>query len=290
MDCGYNLRGLPGDGRCPECGQDIAGSLAYHTCWSHPLRLRAVRTGGVLLAGSQALWLVVSPLLMVIGRGGSIEKSLLFWCLIVFSGPRAWTIGVTAGEYGGVKSLLIGVGLLLVPTIGQVMGLWRLTIPLFPGEQDARWWDSRRLLRLFSVLMPLPLVALLITKATLGVSDGGLIWGILSAIMLVGDMVVCVLVGHRLRRVAQRIDRARLGGWCRVVTYCIATAEALISIHLFTYLVGGFKSVTLPAALTGIYSMAALSLCFLGMVVCMVRRLHVLVRSSNPAPVATACQ
>jgi hypothetical protein len=43
--CGYNLRGLPADGRCPECAHPIAASLAHQLRAADPLWLAAIIAG-----------------------------------------------------------------------------------------------------------------------------------------------------------------------------------------------------------------------------------------------------
>ena len=46
IDCGYNLRGLRTDGRCPECGGEVAASLRGHELHHASLPwLRSVRRG-----------------------------------------------------------------------------------------------------------------------------------------------------------------------------------------------------------------------------------------------------
>jgi hypothetical protein len=49
--CGYNLRGLPTSGRCPECGTDVSDSISAERLWTlrksppDPAWARQVREG-----------------------------------------------------------------------------------------------------------------------------------------------------------------------------------------------------------------------------------------------------
>lgn len=62
IDCGYNLRGLKTDGRCPECGGEVAASLRGHELHYASLAwLRTVRRGFCLMK-----WAIILSLLAII--------------------------------------------------------------------------------------------------------------------------------------------------------------------------------------------------------------------------------
>ncbi len=59
IDCGYNLRGLKTDGRCPECGGEVAASLRGHELHHASLPwLRSVRRGFRLMRNALLLTLL----------------------------------------------------------------------------------------------------------------------------------------------------------------------------------------------------------------------------------------
>jgi hypothetical protein len=66
MQCGYNQRSLPADGRCPECGHDVATTLRERT-GTRPVRLWLYDAGGGLaLVGWGVICLTVPPAAAVV--------------------------------------------------------------------------------------------------------------------------------------------------------------------------------------------------------------------------------
>jgi hypothetical protein len=66
VDCGYNLRSLKTDGRCPECGVEVAASLVGHELHAASLPwLRTVRRGFVQLRAAIVLALLVGLLVIL---------------------------------------------------------------------------------------------------------------------------------------------------------------------------------------------------------------------------------
>src|ERR1700722_4903874 len=68
IKCGYNLRGLPANGSCPECGLSICismqrGQLRY----SSPMHLATLHHAILFLLGGTALFLVLEVAWKVMG-------------------------------------------------------------------------------------------------------------------------------------------------------------------------------------------------------------------------------
>lgn len=57
LKCGYDLRGLPEDDRCPECGEDVA-----HGIWRIPLDLRPFKLFNAVIFGVPGVAVLVLPL------------------------------------------------------------------------------------------------------------------------------------------------------------------------------------------------------------------------------------
>jgi hypothetical protein len=272
MDCGYNLRSLSPDGRCPECGREVGASLAFHDFWHQSPRLRRLRTGVFLLAASQIVWLVISPVLILIRFGSTQGADLLFWFLIVFDGPRPWVVGAVFGERPDDGMLAMAVGFLLIPTIAQIAAMWRLATPTLDGEQSRLRSYARPWLRIASIAAPALLPVMLLTNALPG-PHRETVWGILVAIMLLIDMLLALLLSSRLGRIARRLNWPALGHCARIIGYGIVAADAMVMVHLGNGLLFGLRENTMLICLLGIYSLAFFSLCQLPVAILLARSL-----------------
>mgnify|MGYP005843800295 CR=1 FL=1 len=121
IGCGYNLRTLPGSGRCPECGRPVAWSLEVSP------RLRPAAAGVGLFVTEFALgaacWVlfptIVLPVMLypvvrmvMIAAGSRLWQAMEDAPTPGWSVRRDWLIGTTA--VGGVLDLLTGFGLFFV--------------------------------------------------------------------------------------------------------------------------------------------------------------------------------
>ena len=101
--CSYNLRGLPTEGRCPECGTSVGWSIHGHLLhFSDPVWVQHLAGG--------ALWMIWSVFL---GIG----------LTIVGVGIDAW-LSARAGAGAGTTSSLAGV---VASGVGLV-AYWKLTM------------------------------------------------------------------------------------------------------------------------------------------------------------------
>jgi len=94
VDCGYNLRGLKPDGRCPECGVEVAASLVGHELHAASLPwLRTVRRGfgqmklAILLSVAACVLAIGIETLLELPYPGSRAAVTIVW--LVFAAPMS---------------------------------------------------------------------------------------------------------------------------------------------------------------------------------------------------------
>ena len=153
--CGYNLRGLSADGRCPECGHAVADSLRATSLFhADPRWLRRLAVAGVLPLAA-VVFVVVFEI---------VEGSLKQWLL---AGGAFYYVNA-AGFFAGQLLLAAGPALLLFRP---------------PRRYDAR--PARRRLGLAApalhVVVTLAMVVLLLVNASLPVSPSGMSSGYANA-------------------------------------------------------------------------------------------------------------
>lgn len=145
-DCGYNLRGLRLDGRCPECGRPTIDTFA------RPLRARTgvlaeemVRRPGVLLVGLLAWWVIDSTSALappVVARFIVIAATVgIAPLLLITLAGMSRLLRATRSRPGGssrplrdIAGLWFTLGALAVLLGGSLMGLtlfWPAELPLF---------------------------------------------------------------------------------------------------------------------------------------------------------------
>jgi hypothetical protein len=180
--CAYNLRGLPVDGNCPECGRAVGLSIV-----------------GDLLRYSDPAWLVT------LRRGVTlILLSILAMIVVAFIGGF---LGARAGNGNeGSPAALMSLGAQLL----GFFGAWFLTAPDPSGVGEDLYGTSRNVIRvtlLISMVQPLVNAAVPVIQPSLD---------LMKAIMLLGIPVgIAGLVGQfaqlqYLGKLATRIPDPKL--------------------------------------------------------------------------------
>lgn len=191
--CEYNLRGLMRDGRCPECGLEVAESLKsplLHDCgagwlnwsrwWLYALAASGVLyLGGLLAAAGGEIWWVATPSLNPWMSGT--------WVLAVF--------------FRSDRGLILGVCVLALLLRG--VAAWALTkepdrnVPI--SGPWLRW--GIRFIVVVSAGTPVALLAnrfFIVDQATM------------YMVLAAPDAILAWLIGMRLRSMARRVPAQRL--------------------------------------------------------------------------------
>lgn len=81
--CGYNLRGLPHTGKCPECSKDIALSLPRAPVLT-PLEARAIAKAlARVFFSALAILVGILAAVLIAGLFPFASRSVLLWCCIL---------------------------------------------------------------------------------------------------------------------------------------------------------------------------------------------------------------
>lgn len=188
LNCGYNLKGLPPSGLCPECGTKFAGTRGEEFAGDWPTRyLGRLRLGAIL-----AQW----GLLIVSGAGFTLASlGLVPW--IAWNARWAWLLTIS-----GI-AVVAGIALVLV-------GLWLITTR--PGGAQARFQSEnvQFVLRSAVVILavsPLSLFLLLLPDPEFIATMLMLVAGICLFIVYFGSLRYLWFLGQWIRS-----SRVRRGG------------------------------------------------------------------------------
>jgi heme/copper-type cytochrome/quinol oxidase subunit 2 len=254
--CGYNLRGLSVEGRCPECGV-LVGLSTYGDllCYSDPVWLAKLRSGVSLILWGVLVMVVTVVLVVVVA--------------IVLGARAAARAGGTAPPAtgpGGMQAVLIS----LAPLAGyalMVAGSWLLTEPDPSGLGEDQYGTARKLIR---VMLGIGVLNYLISAGmTMGPVPLSAYLGLhsLNFLCQVAGMVGTLAQLQYLKKLAARIPDDALAGraqtimWGYGVSYGIVMACGFISILILR---PGMAPVITPGAGAGMGVMGALAVvgCF----------------------------
>ena len=196
--CGYDLRGLPRDALCPECGTPLVQSLYGEYLRHRPVTwLRSLLRGAALVLVAQGGWLALSGYWL--SRHGSYDWNVL------------------------VSSPLSGITLPLALTAVNLLGVLFLTSPL--PHQTERVGSPRRMLRLGTAIM----AVMIVTGYAPAVREPAAtaFWVTFGVVQALTSFVTGVF----LSTVAMRVPNKGLA----LETLLVAAATALLEAALYVY-------------------------------------------------------
>ena len=203
MDCGYNLRGLPIGGKCPECGMPIAATSEI----DEPLSQAPTR---VILAFIRGCW------------AASIILALCVGMLAALRFP-AWPSEISRWGLLPLSVLWVGAVAWLTPAFGIPQAATRGFSRRSRTRQAARWlqsgWVLAAGLRLLQHELTLTGLAASLTRV-------GFTFGVVAG--LAGMIVLCVLM-ERLAEWTRDDHAQRLFNWAM---WTIPVTTALVCVGL----------------------------------------------------------
>lgn len=218
--CGYDLRGLDPEGRCPECRTAVARSIQGDL-----LRLCDPKWTARLARGM--LWLIIGLIAQIAwGMVGGLIGVL--------------ATGALRAPVGGIPpniQTVMGVSVsgTALTAIIQAIGVWLLTSPDPGAAETARPINARVIARycFIAQIIAAPLMQLWTTGTNLGMAGGAMpAWLSLGYgfVLLVFVLALISLAGYAagfvyLRQLALRVPRPSLAVQTRVVMWGFISAQ-----------------------------------------------------------------
>lgn len=216
--CGYNLRTLLPEGRCPECNTAVGRSLQGDY-------LRFADPNWVESLASGMNWIVASIVInFVVGGATGGTAMCLRWVPI----RMGWFM---------LPGLILG--------LVAVIGYWKVTVPDPSGLGETGGLNSRKVLRFFQIgsYAVNPLYQGLAQLAPIAMWPASALGGVLG--------IIGVFAGFAYaRRLALRIPNEKLARSCRIVMWGIG-ATMLLGVAMTTagvfLMAGGAPATMIPA-------------------------------------------
>lgn len=203
--CGYALRGLNIDGRCPECGTSVGWSIRGNLLqYSDPGWVERLATG--------TRWLIVAALIGIITGAGS-------------------------GALGGDDAHPVQIVIELTVSLIGLIGIWLITSPE-PGILETSQETARRITRYTTVtsfclqFVGLAMMVVYVEALWYGVA-------LLDAVVsLISFFALCIFA----RAIARRIPNPSLVKQTTIVMWGFAVSYGFVVLALIVGLIGGFEA------------------------------------------------
>ena len=257
--CQYNLRGLRGDGLCPECGLAVLATLRRNAVLSESdLRwLQTLRRGAYLLPAAMIVWAAAPFIVLQTALNGYVAAPL------VLAGPRTWPLPFL--WWTGARQVA---EFMMLPALAALLlyadGIWLVAAQEPSQRTIEEGLTSRRLLRALAFVLPLVVI-----RWWIGADDtGGWVvspyftagfWPVWAGGFALLDGVVHVLLFAHLRRLASRVldtalvrETRLLGAAQTIALAAVMTGCFLSGVHSGFQLLAVAGAVLLSLAAIGV--------------------------------------
>lgn len=202
--CGYNLRGLSVEGRCPECGSAVGLSLQGDLLrYSEPAWVDGLRRGiSLIIAGIAVMVLaVIASVLLNGGRAAPTPRTLL------------------VSQLGGIVFAVL-----------NLIGTWLLTERDPSGLGEDQYGTSRKIIRV-ALIVGLIEQAKEMAATHLGFSPPArAMMGLISVVAAIFSVVGLFATLNYLRKLALRIPDTALSNRAQFLTYAFGTTYGLLAV------------------------------------------------------------
>lgn len=197
--CGYNLRGLLPDDRCPECGTAVGQSIhGDRLCLTDSSRLKHLAAGALLMIISVLGFVVIAVFAMEV-----------------------------IPTYGELPLALLGTLAVSVFAVGLV-GYWKLTMPDPVRAEQRPFFNIEHMIRLLALAAFVPTPFIVCPDRALQL----LIPGILFLLFVLAGPVALFLLFIHMRRLALRIPNDSLARQTRIVMWGLIISSAAVIVAL----------------------------------------------------------